>query len=254
VRLLDLVEQDHGVRPAAHGLGQAAALVVADVAGGRADQARDGVLLLVLAHVDAHHVLLVVEQELGDRARDLGLADARRTEHQERAQGTRRLLQAGARAADGLGDGGDRALLADDALADALLHVQELLALGLEQLGRRDAGPPRDDPRDRLGVDGLGQHRALGLHFLEAGARLFEALLGRGQLAVADRADALEVALALLLLGLGAQLLDQHLAGADRGDQLLLGRPARAQGARLLAELGADLLDAPVGVGARVLL
>ena len=39
VGLLDLVEQHHAVGPAAHGLGELAALVVADVAGRRADEA-----------------------------------------------------------------------------------------------------------------------------------------------------------------------------------------------------------------------
>jgi peptide deformylase len=47
VRLLDFVEQDHGVGLAAHGLGELAALVVADVAGRRADHPRDAVLLHV---------------------------------------------------------------------------------------------------------------------------------------------------------------------------------------------------------------
>ena len=78
VRLLDLVEEDHAVRPAPHRLGELAALLVADVARRRADQARDGVLLHVLGHVDADHRLLVVEEELGERARQLGLADAGR--------------------------------------------------------------------------------------------------------------------------------------------------------------------------------
>ena len=58
VGLLDLVEQHDRVRAAAHGLGQLAALVVADVAGRRADEARDGVLLHVLGHVDADHRVL----------------------------------------------------------------------------------------------------------------------------------------------------------------------------------------------------
>ena len=55
VGLLDLVEQHHAVGLAPHGLGQLAAFVVADVAGRRADQPRDGVLLHVLRHVDADH-------------------------------------------------------------------------------------------------------------------------------------------------------------------------------------------------------
>ena len=85
VRLLDLVEQDHLVRPAADGLGQLAALLVADVAGRRADEAADRVLLHVLAHVDAGQGLLVVEQELGERPRGLGLADAGGAQEDERA-------------------------------------------------------------------------------------------------------------------------------------------------------------------------
>ncbi len=72
------------VRPAAHGLGELPALLVADVAGRRADQTRDGVLLLVLTHVDAHHGAVVIEQEVGQGAGQLGLADARRPEEDER--------------------------------------------------------------------------------------------------------------------------------------------------------------------------
>ena len=85
VGLLDLVEQDDLVRPAPDRLGQLAALLVADVAGRRADQARDGELLHVLAHVDPDHRVLVVEQELGEGPGELGLADAGRSEEQERA-------------------------------------------------------------------------------------------------------------------------------------------------------------------------
>ena len=70
VRLLDLVEQEHRVGTAADRLRELAAFVVADVAGRRSDEARDGVLLHVLAHVDADHRLLVVEEELGERLRE----------------------------------------------------------------------------------------------------------------------------------------------------------------------------------------
>src|SRR2546427_6016553 len=46
------------------------ALVVADVAGRRADHPCHGVLLHVLRHVEAHHRALVVEQELGERSEE----------------------------------------------------------------------------------------------------------------------------------------------------------------------------------------
>ncbi len=98
VRLLDLVEQHDRVRAAPHGLGQLAALLVADVAGRRADEPRHRVLLHVLGHVDADHRLLGVEHELGERPGQLGLADAGRAEEQERADRAVRVLKAGARA------------------------------------------------------------------------------------------------------------------------------------------------------------
>ena len=108
VRLLDLVEQHHRVGPAAHRLGELAALLVADVAGRRADEPGHGVLLHVLAHVDADHGLLVVEEELGQGPGQLGLADAGGPEEDERADGPVGVGQAGAAAPDGVGHGDRR--------------------------------------------------------------------------------------------------------------------------------------------------
>src|SRR3954471_22641796 len=135
------------------------ALVVADVTGRRADEPGHGVLLHVLRHVDPDHGLLVAEEELGERARQLGLADAGRAEEHEGAGRALRILQAGARAPDRLRDDLDRLVLADDALVELLLHAHELLRLGLGELEHRDAGPHRDDVGDLLLADG----RALGV-------------------------------------------------------------------------------------------
>ena len=63
----------------------------------------------------------IVEQEFGERLGQLGLADAGRAEEQEGAERAVGVLQAGAGAADGGGDGLDRLGLADDARADRLL-------------------------------------------------------------------------------------------------------------------------------------
>ena len=60
------------------------------------------VLLHVFAHVDADHGVLVVEEEFGERARELGFADAGRAEEDERADRPVLILQAGARAAHGV--------------------------------------------------------------------------------------------------------------------------------------------------------
>ena len=74
--LLDFVEQHHGVGLAPHGLGQHAALAIADIAGRRALEGGDGVCLLELAHVDGDEVLLAPVERFGDRQCGFGLADA----------------------------------------------------------------------------------------------------------------------------------------------------------------------------------
>ncbi len=77
VSLFDLVEQDHAVGLSAHRLGEVPAFLVADVAGRRADQARDRMLLHEFGHVDADEVILRIEQESRERLAQLGLAHAR---------------------------------------------------------------------------------------------------------------------------------------------------------------------------------
>ena len=76
VRLFDLIEEHDAVGVATYRFGQLTGLVVAHVAGRRADHAADGVPLHVLAHVQPDERLFVVEQLLREGAGQLGLADA----------------------------------------------------------------------------------------------------------------------------------------------------------------------------------
>src|SRR4051812_4429799 len=202
----------------------------ADVARGRAHQARDGVLLHVLRHVDAHHRVLVAEQELGERPCELGLADARRAQEDERAGRPLRVLQARARAADRLRDDLDGGVLPDDALVELLLHAHELLRLGLGELEHRDAGPHRDDVGDLLLADG----RTLGVTLAPLPLLL--------ELALAVRELALGVAEVRGLLEL--LRLDRGLLGAPRLLDLLLELPVHGRGGhRLDAHARGGLVD-----------
>ncbi len=83
MRLLDLVEQQHAMRLLVDRVGQQPALVVADIARRRADQAADRVALHIFRHVEA---LQRDAHDLGELARDLGLADAGRAAEQERCR------------------------------------------------------------------------------------------------------------------------------------------------------------------------
>jgi len=112
VRLLDLVEEDDRVRPPADCFGELAGLFITHVPGRRAEHPGDRVLLLVLRHVDPDHRVLVVEHELGEGARQLRLADAGRPQEDEAAERPIGILQPGAPAADRVGHGADRLVLA----------------------------------------------------------------------------------------------------------------------------------------------
>ena len=67
----------------------------------------------------------------------------------------------GARPPERVRDRRDRLVLPDDPLVEALLHVDQLLGLALEQPLDRDARPARDDRGDVVLVDLLLHHRRL---------------------------------------------------------------------------------------------
>ena len=133
--------------PAADRLGELPGLLVADVAGRRADQPADRVPLLELAHVQPDHPVSVAEQRLGQRAGQLGLADAGRAEEQEAAHRPVRVAEPGPGPADRLGDRRDRLVLADDPLVQVLLQAQQPVPLLLGELARPGCRWPGRRPR-----------------------------------------------------------------------------------------------------------
>ena len=232
------------VRAPAHGLGELAALLVADVAGRRADEPRDGVLLHVLGHVDADHRVLGVEHELGQRAGQLGLADAGRAEEQERAD--RAVGVAQARRASGAArreTAVDGLVLADHALVQALLHVDELLDLALDAAGRPGCRStcrrPRRSPRRRR----ARRDRPAARSPPRAVLGVLQALLEVRDLAVAQLGGALVVELALGALELAAGLVEALAQLAVALGLLLLALPLGAHAGRLLAQVGELALD-----------
>ncbi|CAH0323479.1 hypothetical protein SRABI128_05008 [Microbacterium sp. Bi128] len=117
-----------------------------------------------LAHVEADHGGVVVEQRAGEGLGQLGLADAGGPEEQERAHGTTLVAEPRAVAAHGLRHRRDRGILPDHARVQVVLEVREAAALGRGQTRDRDAGGPADDGGD-LGLvdDGCRARGARGL-------------------------------------------------------------------------------------------
>src|SRR5262249_34929718 len=83
----------------------------------------------------------------------LGLADTGRPEENKAADRTVRILQAGARTADGARYRRNRLVLADHATMKFRLHPQELVAFVLVDRRHRHAGPFGDDFVDLLFAD-----------------------------------------------------------------------------------------------------
>src|SRR6266480_3556531 len=92
MRLFNFIEEHYDVGPPTDSLAQLAALLIAHVSGRGPDEPRHRVLFHVFGHVDADHRLLVIEQKLRERARELGLADTRRAQEDERPHRPFRVL------------------------------------------------------------------------------------------------------------------------------------------------------------------
>ena len=106
-----------------------------------------------LAHVDLDERVVLAEQEVRQRLRQLRLTHTRRTGEDERAGRALRVLQTRPRAADRLRDRLDGLFLADDPLVQLVLHAEQTRGLLLGELEDGDAGPVGQDLGDLLVVD-----------------------------------------------------------------------------------------------------
>src|SRR5690606_19318645 len=155
----------------------------------------------------------------------------------EGAGGTVGVGDPGPGAAYGVRDGAYGLGLADEALADLVLHAEQLLGLALQQAAGRDAGPGGDDVGDVVGADLLLDHGVHGDLLLGLGGG-FQVAFEGGDLAVEQLGGGVEVAVALGAFGLAAQFVELFLQFADTVEGLLLLLPAGVEAAQLLLLVG----------------
>src|SRR5438105_850727 len=84
-------------------------------------------------------------RKCGETPRELGLADARGTEEQERADRPVGVGKPGTGAPDRVRDGANGFVLTDDARVELLFHTHELAHLAFHETRHRDTRPFRDD-------------------------------------------------------------------------------------------------------------
>ena len=131
----------------------------------------------------------------------------------------------------------DRSVLPNEALVQALLHVEQLLLLALHHPPNRDASPRGNDLGYVRGANLLRDHsRPLLLSLI----RCFGFLLQSRNLAVENLRSLAEIALSLVFLGSGAQLVDAGLKLTDLIEAGFLSLPARLQACLLYTSDAAD--------------
>src|SRR5882762_1326480 len=238
MRLLDFVKQDDRVRSPPNRFGQLTPLLESDVAWRGTDQPRNGVLLHVLRHVDANHRLLVVEQKLRQRPRRLSLPHAGRSEEDERADGAIGVLQASARASDGVGDSADRLVLSNDPPCELALQLRQPLALALHHSRDGNSRPPGNDVSDILGGDlFLEETRAASLLARELLLGHLHLPLELRNLAVGDLSRLLEIAGSSRPLRIDARLFELLADFSDGAEGFFLLLPLRLHAGGFLPQL-----------------
>ena len=153
VGFFHFIEKDHRIRAAAHGLAELTAFLVPDIAGRRADEAGGGELFHVFRHVDLDERVGIAEHEFGEGAGEEGLTNTGRAEKNERSDRAARVFEVGPGAAEGLADGNNRFVLADDRLLQFAFHGEEFARLVLVHAGQGNAGPFGNDVEDFVFAD-----------------------------------------------------------------------------------------------------
>lgn len=87
VSLLDLIEENDGVRPSPDRFGQLPSFIVSNVTRRGSDQTGDGMFLHILRHIDPDHRLFVIKEKFGQRARQLGFTDPGRSQKMKEPSG-----------------------------------------------------------------------------------------------------------------------------------------------------------------------
>src|SRR3989338_1848386 len=100
MRLFYFIKKNHGIRTMTDALGQRPRLLIAHVPRWRTDKFRDRMLLHEFRHVDAHERIRIIEHELREPARKLGLTNTGGSQKKERTDGTIRVRNPHPRAFD----------------------------------------------------------------------------------------------------------------------------------------------------------
>ena len=152
VRFLDLIQQHDAVRMLGHSFGEQSTLIEANVAWGRADEARNRVALHVLGHVVAQQLNA---HDVGQLAADFGFAHAGGAGKQERTDGLLTRFQPRARQLDRRRELINRFVLPKHHHLELLVEITQRFFVRAGDLRGRDACDLGNHLLDVRGADAL---------------------------------------------------------------------------------------------------
>ena len=241
--LFDLIEQHHRIGSPPHRFGQLAAFIVADIAGRGPDQTGDRMALHIFRHVDAHHGILIIEEEFRQRPGQFGFAHPGGAKEDEGADRAVLVGEPGARTADSIGHFQHRFFLPHHPAGEPFLDAEELFPLPFQHPRHRDAGPARNDLSDLLLIYFLAQHLDVFLDRLQLGGGLIDLLLQRRDQSVFDLCHPVKITGAFHLFHLETQAVDLRLVIADLLDGLLFQHPVGLEPVAVGAQIGQFFFD-----------
>ncbi len=201
-------------------------------------------LLLVLAHIDADHGALIIEEEFGQGTGQLGLTHAGGAEKDKRANRPVGVLQTGARATDGVGYGAQGVFLTDHPGVQAGFHLHQLFDLTFQQAGDGDACPAGNHLADLFSIHFFFEQRSVLLDLFQAVLAFRQARFQLAQCAITQAGGIFQLVFTFSLLHFQAGLLNFFLGALQAGDGLFFGLPAGVQLAGMLLQIGQLFFDA----------
>ena len=195
-------------------------------------------LFHVFGHVNPHECAFIVEDELRERFGRLGLPHPGGAEEDERANRSIRVLQAGARAPNSIGNRDNRLVLANDTLSEVFLELREALTLGFQQTCHRYSCPLAYDSSDVVRLNFLLQILELLLELGQPSGCLPDRLFCLRNLSVVDFRSTVEITGPRGPVGFASELLHVRPEGLNLLDDVLLGLPPSFHALAFLTKFG----------------
>ena len=135
------IEQDDRIWFAAYCLRQLSTFIISNVSRRRTNQTSRTELLLVFAHINTCHHVLVVKQIICQRLGQFCFSDTCRSQENKRTDWTFRVLQAGTASSNGICNGMNSLVLPNDTFMKLFFQVQQFFTFALQHLCHWDSCP-----------------------------------------------------------------------------------------------------------------